>query len=107
MFVVYAPNRRSQTAARTRDVSANKAELPSSKFALKTENQLLESPRFHPVLIEPPPQPCLDTRFRVSSALPEPVPMNSNPILLRPWALGLMVTLLQVFVAVVLIAPEG
>ena len=33
--------------------------------------------------------------------------MNSKPILLRPWALGLMMALLQIFVAVVLIAPEG
>ncbi|HVF73274.1 MAG TPA: hypothetical protein VM940_16850 [Chthoniobacterales bacterium] len=34
--------------------------------------------------------------------------MNSTkPILLRPWVLGLFVTLVQVFVAVVLIAPEG
>ncbi|MEY2512186.1 MAG: hypothetical protein QOE26_2949 [Verrucomicrobiota bacterium] len=33
--------------------------------------------------------------------------MNSKPILFRPWALGLMMTLLQIFVAVVLIAPEG
>lgn len=33
--------------------------------------------------------------------------MNRKPILFRPWALGLVVTLLQVFVAVGLIAPEG
>ena len=33
--------------------------------------------------------------------------MNPKPIFLRPWALGLIVTLLQIFVAVVLIAPEG
>ena len=33
--------------------------------------------------------------------------MNSKPILFRPWALGLMMTLLQIFAAVVLIAPEG
>ena len=33
--------------------------------------------------------------------------MNPKPILLRPWVLGLFVTLLQIFVAVVLIAPEG
>jgi hypothetical protein len=32
--------------------------------------------------------------------------MNSKPILSRPWMLGLMITLLQIF-AVVLIAPEG
>ena len=33
--------------------------------------------------------------------------MNSKPILFRPWALGLAVTLLQICIAVVLIAPEG
>jgi hypothetical protein len=33
--------------------------------------------------------------------------MNPKPILFRPWALGLMMTLLQVFIAVILIAPEG
>jgi hypothetical protein len=33
--------------------------------------------------------------------------MNSKPILFRPWALGLMMALLQIFAAVVLIAPQG
>ena len=33
--------------------------------------------------------------------------MSSKSILLRPWMLGLAVTLVQIFVAVVLIAPEG
>src|SRR5436305_2004745 len=33
--------------------------------------------------------------------------MNAKPILFKPWALGLMITLLQIFVAVGLIAPEG
>jgi hypothetical protein len=33
--------------------------------------------------------------------------MNSKPILFRPWVLGLMITLLQISVAVGLIAPEG
>jgi hypothetical protein len=52
-------------------------------------------------------RPCNAENFRVSSALPKPVTMNPKPILFRPWALGLAVTLLQIFVAVVLIAPEG
>jgi hypothetical protein len=89
-------------------IPPNKAPTLPSKFALKTENQLLAPPRFNPVLLEPPPpQPCLAPSFRVSSALPERVPMISKPILFRPWALGLMVLLLQLFVAVVLISPEG
>lgn len=33
--------------------------------------------------------------------------MNPKPIAARPWALGLFVTLAQIFIAVVLIAPEG
>jgi hypothetical protein len=33
--------------------------------------------------------------------------MNAKPILFRPWALGLMITLLQIVVAVGLIAPAG
>src|SRR3979411_1711024 len=71
------------------------------------ENQLLERPRFQPTMVEPRTEPCIGEGFRVSSALPNPVAMNSKPILFRPWVLGLMMTLLQVFVAVVLIAPEG
>jgi hypothetical protein len=71
------------------------------------ENQLLERPRFQPTMVELRTEPCIGEGFRVSSALPKPVAMNSKPFLLRPWALGLMMTLLQVFVAVVLIAPEG
>jgi hypothetical protein len=67
--------------------------------------QLLDPPRFKRVLAEPPTQPCIDERIRVSSALPKPEPMNRKPILFRPWALGLAVTLLQVIVAV-LIAPD-
>jgi hypothetical protein len=71
------------------------------------ENQLLERPRFQPTMVELQTQPCIGEVFRVSSALPNPEPMNSKPILLRPWALGLMMALLQLVAAVLLIAPEG
>ena len=74
---------------------------------METGIQLLDPPRFQRVLAESPTQPCIDESFRVSSALPKLEPMNPKPILFRPWALGLMMTLLQVFVAVVLLAPEG
>jgi hypothetical protein len=73
---------------------------------METGIQLLDPPRFQRVLAEPPTQPCIGENFRVSSALPEPAPMNPKPIFLRPWSLGLMVTLLQVITAI-LIAPEG
>ena len=73
---------------------------------METGIQLLDPPRFQRVLAEPPTQPCIDEGFRVSSALPQPAPMNPKPILFRPWALGLAVTLLQVLMALV-IAPEG
>jgi len=87
----------------------NKWTTLPSKIALKTANdtQLLEPPRFQPVLVEPRTEPCIGESFRVSSALPKAGPMNSKPILFRPWALGLMMTLLQIIVAVGLIAPEG
>jgi hypothetical protein len=62
--------------------------------------------RFSPVETTLLTKPCIEERFRVSSALPKPAPMNPKPILFRPWALGLMMTLLQV-VAAILIAPEG
>src|SRR5438874_917489 len=86
----------------------NKACTPSSKFPLKTGNdiQLLEPVRFPPVQTELLTKPCQPETFRVSSALPKRAAMNPKPILFRPWALGLMVTLLQV-VAAVVIAPEG
>jgi hypothetical protein len=71
------------------------------------ENQLLERPRFQPTMVELQTEPCIGEVFRVSSALPNPEPMNSKPILLRPWALGLMMALLQLVAAVLLIAPEG
>jgi hypothetical protein len=70
------------------------------------ENQLLERPRFQPSMVELRTEPCIGESFRVSSALPNAGAMNSKPILFRPWALGLMMALLQVFAAV-LIAPEG
>jgi len=62
--------------------------------------------RFSPVETTLRTKPCIDEGFRVSSALPKPAPMNPKPILFRPWALGLMVTLLQI-VAALIIAPEG
>src|SRR6476661_6587187 len=73
---------------------------------METGIQLLDPPRFQRVLAEPPAQPCIDEGFGVSSALPQPAPMNSKLILFRPWALGLAVTLLQVLMTL-LIAPEG
>src|SRR5438045_2167103 len=87
---------------------ANKLPTPASKFSLKMETgiQLLDPPRFQRVPAESLTKPCIDEGFRVSSALPKPAPMNPKPILFRPWALGLMVTLLQI-IAAVLIAPEG
>ncbi len=78
-------------------------------FPLKIEMgiQVLDPMRFSPVQTERLTKPCLDEGFRVSSARPAPGAMNSKPILLRPWILGLVVTLVQIFVSVVLIAPEG
>src|SRR4051812_2727903 len=52
-------------------------------------------------------KPCQSQAFGVSSTLPNPVVMNSKPRAFRPLVLGLFVTLAQIFVAVVLIAPPG
>jgi len=81
------------------------------------EEYLLERPagitdpgynaQLEPIVAERRAQPCQGESFRVSSAVPMPEATNRKPIFLRPWALGLMITLLQVFVAVGLIAPEG
>jgi hypothetical protein len=102
LFTLPLPaNLRIQTAA------PNKPQKPSSNFALKMENQLLERPRFLPPMLELQTEPCQAAGFRVSSALPMAEVTNRKPIFLRPWALGLFVTLLQVFVSVVLIAPTG
>jgi hypothetical protein len=65
------------------------------------------APRFPPTMVELQTEPCLKESFRVFSALPTTDTMKSKPILLRPWALGLMMTLLQILVAAVMIAPEG
>src|SRR5205085_1212242 len=100
---------RSAVPARARENRPpNKASTLPSKFPLKTGNdiQLLEPVRFLPVHTNLLTKPCQPETFRVSSALPQRAPMNPKPILFRPWALGLMVTLLQV-VAAVVIAPQG
>src|ERR1043166_3179316 len=68
--------------------------------------QVLEPIRFSPVETMLLTKPCIEEGFRVSSALPKRAPMNPKPILFRPWALGLMITLLQI-VAALIIAPEG
>jgi hypothetical protein len=87
----------------------NKSDTSSSKCALKTETAIQDfaPPRFQPAVLERRTKPCIDESFGVSSALPAPGVMNSKPIVFRPWALGLMMTLIQIFVAVALIAPEG
>src|SRR5437588_6670741 len=89
--------------------SPNKRATSSSKFALKIETsvQLLESMRFQPAYADGCAKPCHPESFGVSSALPKPVVMNSKPSVFRPLLAGLFVTLAQIFVAVVLIAPEG
>jgi hypothetical protein len=62
--------------------------------------------RFSPVAVART-KPCHSQTFGVSSTLPKPVLMNSKPSALRPLGLGLVVTLVQIFVCVALIAPPG
>lgn len=45
--------------------------------------------------------------FRTSPVLPKPVVINPNPSALRPLLAGLFITFLQVFVAIVILAPAG
>src|SRR5438067_2652219 len=63
--------------------------------------------RFQPAYADGCAQPCRHHNFGVSSPLPKPLVMNSKPSVFRPLLAGLFVTLAQIFVAVVLIAPEG
>src|ERR1700686_888475 len=63
--------------------------------------------RFQPAYADGSTKPCHDEGFRVSSALPKPGVMNSKPSVFRALLAGLFVTFAQVFVSVVLIAPEG
>ena len=51
--------------------------------------------------------PCNPQRFGICSAIPKADLMNPKPSVFRPLLAGLLITLAQVFVAVVLIAPEG
>ena len=58
--------------------------------------------RFSPV-VELGTKPCHRPTFRVSSTVRKPFVMNSKTSAFRPLGLALFVTLLQLFVAVVLI----
>lgn len=74
---------------------------------MQTGVQLLEPMRFRFALAKAPSGPCNSAPFRVSSAVPASVAMSSPRSSLRPLCAGLFVTLLQMFVAVGLIAPAG
>ena len=82
--------------------------LPSN-FALKTESsvQLLVPRQCQPALADQGPKPCNRESFRISCAVPQPVVMNPKPRPLRPLLAGLLITLAQIFVAVVFLAPGG
>ena len=53
------------------------------------------------------PKPCNRESFRISCAVPQPVLMNPRLRTLRPFLAGLLITLAQIFVAVVFLAPKG
>lgn len=63
--------------------------------------------RFRSAYAQETTKPCQPTGFRVSSALAMSDPMSHARSMFRPLLAGLLVTLAQLFVAVVLIAPEG
>jgi hypothetical protein len=62
---------------------------------------------FQPAEADHGPKPCNRESFRISCAVRQPVVMNPTPSALRPLLAGLLVTLAQIFVTVVLLAPEG
>ena len=63
--------------------------------------------RFQPAQADGSTKPCHADSFGISSARPKPVVMNSTLSVIRPVLAGLLLTLAQIFVAVVLMAPEG
>ena len=73
---------------------------------METSVQLLEPRRFQPAPTDSR-KPCNRESFGISSPVPLPAVMNPKPSVLRPLLAGLFVTLAQIFVAVVLIAPPG
>ncbi len=85
----------------------NKRECWPSNFALNTETtatgiHFLRSAAGQPVQ----GNPCNVADFRISSPVPELVSMNAKPNALRSLLAGLIITLLQVVVSVLLIAPD-
>ena len=89
-------------------MEANKHQPLPSNLALKTgiSAQLLVPLRSPPGVAEGRPQPCKREGFRISSAVPTLATMKSRSGI-RSVLAGLLVTLAQIFVAVVIIAPEG
>jgi hypothetical protein len=74
---------------------------------METTVQSLEPAQFGAAVADWRTKSCHGEGFRVSSPRPKSAAMNPKPIAARPWALGLFVTLAQIFIAVVMIAPEG
>jgi hypothetical protein len=74
---------------------------------METGVQLLEPVRFRSARAGQRTNPCYSEPFRITSALAvsDPMPHNRSPF--NSLLAGLFVTLAQLFVAVVLIAPQG
>jgi hypothetical protein len=68
----------------------------------KTTDEIMQS---QPALIAEPTNPCNIKPFGISSAIPEG--MSRNYSRFKPLAIGLVVTLAQICIAVFLLAPEG
>jgi len=67
----------------------------------------LEAPQFSYARTNWPTKPCNPERIGISSAFLNSAVMIPKPSAFRPLLAGLLITLAQIFVAVVLIAPKG
>src|SRR5258708_25785810 len=79
---------------------ANKAIATASKD--RTVNAALYSKD-----AAPPEEPCIPRALPVSSALPRTRPMTQISAAAKALSAGFAVTLLQIFVAIFLVAPDG
>ena len=80
---------------------------PTQSLKKEPGAQLLEPMAFRTVDADRRTQPYYDESFRISRPLPKPVAVHHQPSVFRPLLAGLFITLVQIFVAVVLLAPEG
>jgi hypothetical protein len=73
----------------------------------ESSTQLLEPTRFQFVKTDWPTKPCHQASFPISSPRPTPDVMNLKPSVFRPLLAGFFLTVAQVLLAILVLAPEG